>query len=217
MKTIYSILVVALLTVSIQAQNFEEAMQKGLTDFQNAKGPEEMIAVANYFERISSAEPEEWLPSYYSSYIFTILCFMTDDLAEKEIFLDKAQQSLDIAMKIDSKNSEIHTMQGMLYQAYIGLDPAANGMIYSGKARTSFEFAKKYDATNPRPVYLQALSVMHTPAQFGGGKDVACPMFTQAAGMFESFEPSSAIVPNWGKEDCEKYLGQCGDVADAKQ
>lgn len=217
MKTFYSILVVSLLTISIQAQNFEEAIQKGLTDFQTSKGPEDMMAAANYFERIANAEPTEWLPAYYSAQIYTIICFMTQDVAEKEIYLEKAQAAVDKAMKIDSKNSEIHALQGMVYQAYIGLDPATNGMIYSGKANTSFEFAKKYDVTNPRPIYLQAISVMHTPAQYGGGKDAACPMLQHAAALFEAFKPTSAIAPNWGKEDCEKYLGQCGDVAEVKQ
>lgn len=217
MKTFYSILTACFLVVTLNAQSFEDAIQKGLNDFSTSNSPAEMIAVANYFERVSMAESGEWLPAYYSAQVYTILCFMTPDVAEKEIYLEKAQQAVDRAMKIEAKNSEIHTMQGMLYQAYIGLDPATNGMIYSGKANTSFEFAKKYDETNPRPIYLQAISIMHTPQQYGGGSGVACPMFTQAAALFDSFQPKSDIAPNWGKEDCQNYLNQCSDVANVTQ
>lgn len=215
MKTIYSIILICAVSFNLNAQgNYEEAIQKGLNDFYQSTSIEEMIAAANLFERISAAESAQWLPNYYSAYIYTILCFKTQEIAEKEIYLEKAQAAIDKAMDINDKESEIHTLQGMLYQAYIGLDPAKNGMIYSGKANTSFHFAEKYNPANPRPVYLQAISIMHTPEQYGGGKSAACPLFEKAIGLFESFEPADAIAPNWGKEDCMQYSSQCSDVAE---
>lgn len=216
MKTIYSIILICVFSITLQAQNYEEAIQKGLKDFYQSENSEDMLAAANFFERVVNAEPEQWLPAYYTAYIYTILCFGTEDVAQKESYLEKAQVAVDMAMKVDEKNSEIYTLQGMLYQAYIGLDPAVNGMAYSGKANTAFGFATSFDNTNPRPIYLQAISIMYTPEQYGGGKDVACPMFTKAAAMFEAFQPADDLMPNWGKEDCQNYLAQCSGVATLK-
>lgn len=215
MRTLLLALFASIMALNINAQeNVEEAIQKGLTDLSQCETTEDMVAVANFFERVAAAEPDEWLVNYYASYLYAIIVFRTEDVSVKEVYLEKAQQALDKAMGIEKQNSELYTMQGMVYQAYIGLDPMNNGMVYSGKANTAFEFAKKYDPSNPRPLYLQAISMMYTPEEYGGGKAVACSMFSAAAEMFQAFTPVSEIFPNWGEEECNQYISKCSAVAE---
>lgn len=215
MKTIYSLFIACLFVINLNAQNsYAEAMQKGLSDFGKAQSAEELIAAANQFERVGSVETNEWLPNYYAGLIQVIVTFQTEDLAKKEAYLEKAQLMIDKAMQMSAEESELHTLQGMWYQAYIGLDPMQNGMVYSGKANASFQNALAYNPSNPRPIYLQAVSVMHTPEQYGGGKKIACPMFQQAQQMFDGFETEMEFAPDWGGDDCTKYLSACSEVAE---
>ncbi|MBN2348379.1 MAG: hypothetical protein JXJ22_06055 [Bacteroidales bacterium] len=210
MKTMSLILALAVTgTLAWSQPNFEAAMGSALADFGKAQSLEDMKTSAARFERIAAAEPEEWLPGYYSSMIYCLLAFKTMDVKEKQNYIDLAQKQIDAALKITDKESELHTMQGMIYQAVIGLDPMNNGALYSGKASGCFGLARKLDPKNPRPVYLEGLSVLNTPEQFGGGKTAALPLLEKAAGLFKNFEPKSEIYPNWGKEDCEKQLLAC--------
>jgi hypothetical protein len=210
MKTNLIVAVFLVVSVNLFAQSdYEKAVIQNLESLGSAQSLEDMVAVANKFERIAVAESNEWLPRYYASYINIILSFKTQDIPQKQKYLDFAQQQLDEATKINSEESEIHTLQGMLYQAYIMLNPMANGQIYSGKAHASFNDAKKLNPNNPRPYYLEALNIMHTPEEYGGGKKAALPLLSQASELFLKFKPVNGIMPSWGEEDCEKQLQTC--------
>ena len=210
MKKLSALLFVSLINLCTYAQsNVEKAIKSALTELDSAKTLDDMKAVGAKFDRISAAEVNEWLPRYYSSYIYCILAFKNQDPADKKSYLDYAQKQLDEAMKIDPKESEIFTLQGMIYQAIIGIDPMNNGQVYSGKAAGAFNTAMRLDPNNPRPYYLQGLSVMYTPEQYGGGKKAAVGLFTKANELYASFVPASDIAPNWGKEDCARNLAAC--------
>jgi hypothetical protein len=210
MKKLSMIIIGTLLSMSLFAQSsYEEAMQTALGKFGSAASINELQAAASQFERIAELETEEWLPAYYASLIYCIITFRTDDPQKKEAFLKQSQSLIDNAMKVAPNESEIYTLQGMHYQAYIGIDPARNGQIYGPKASGAFQTAIKLNADNPRPYYLQAVSLMHTPREYGGGNEVALPLFEQAMKLFNSSTTENSFYPNWGKEDCEQNLLMC--------
>lgn len=214
MKTLFFIALISFSGISLHAQkNLDEAIFKGLKDLTAVQSAEDFISVSNYFERLSAAEPQQWLPAYYSAYLQIISAFNSADPVQKEAILQKAQNEIAKALKIAPEESELHTLQGMLYQAYIGIDPARYGQEYSGKAAACFNDAQAYDTSNPRPVYLQALSVFNTPKQYGGGLEAACPVFGMAAELFKKFQPKGSIYPNWGAEDCQTYINNCASLA----
>ncbi len=192
--------------------NFENAIADGLKKFEGSKSLDEMKIAADHFDRIAVAEPEEWLPLYYSSMIHCILAFSKQDAESKQKESDFALEKVEQALKLEDKESEIYALKGMVYQAIITIDPMNNGQAYSAKASGSFEMAKKLDPTNPRPYYLQAVSVLYTPAEFGGGKKAALPMLEKAMQLFNTFEPQSDIYPHWGKDDCQKQLLTCKET-----
>lgn len=210
MKTLTMIFISALLSTSLFAQNkYTEAMQAALAKFGSAKGTNELQEAASQFERIAEVETEEWLPGYYASMIYCIIAFQTKDPMKIETLLAQAQSLLNNALNVSPEESELHTMQGMIYQAYIGIDPAQNGQLYSAKANGAFQVAIKLNAENPRPYYLQAVSIMHTPEEYGGGKKAALPLFEQAMTLFEKQSSDQPFYPDWGKEDCRNYIKSC--------
>lgn len=210
MKTFFTMILLVIWTIGLHGQNnYEEAMIRALTQLGSASSTSDYRAVAAQFERIAEVESGEWLPPYYASMVYCIMSFQTEDPSVKEGYVAQAQKQIDAAMKVAPEESEVHTMQGMIYQATIMIDPQANGQIYSAKANGSFQTAMKLNSTNPRPLYLEATSVMHTPEQFGGGKATALPIFEQAMELFDSFKPASPLYPNWGREDCEVNLAVC--------
>ncbi len=210
MKTIYSIIILLAAVPCLSGQTeFEKAMMKNLQAMDTSKSEQQMKDLAAKFDRMAVAEPTQWLPRYYSSLVYTILSFQTNDAVVKQSYIDYAQKQIDEAMKIAPQESEILTLQGMIYQSIITLDPMKNGQIYSGKAAGSFQMASQLNPGNPRPVYMQAISIMYTPEEYGGGKKVAYPLFVKAMELFGLFLPAGDIYPKWGKEDCEKNLEMC--------
>lgn len=189
--------------------DFDNAIIDGLHQLDSAKTMEDMQAVANKFERIAQAKPDEWLPLYYSAMVNGIQAFKIQDTEQKKALTDHALEMIDKALEINPDESEIYTLQGMIYQAVITIDPMNNGQLYSSKANGCFKTALKLNANNPRPYYLQAISLFYTPAEYGGGKKAALPLFEKAMELYkgESTEPS--IYPHWGKDDCEKQLRAC--------
>lgn len=212
MKTFSMIFIATILYMGISVQGqYEEAMKASLEKFGSAGSTDELIAAASQFERIAEAEPEQWLPGYYSSLIYCIVTFRTEETEKKEDLLKQAQVMLDKSLEVAPKESELHAMQGMIYQAYMTIDPARNGQIYSPKANGALETAIKLNAENPRPYYLQAVSIMYTPKEYGGGKHAALPLFEKALVLFNEQSSDQAFYPDWGKEDCERNIQACKD------
>lgn len=207
MKKLIFLLTFAIIHMAGHGQTtFDTAMQQQLSQFGQAKSIDEMILAAAGFERISNAEPQQWLPRYYHALIFCIAAFQTQDPVRKENLIDGAQQSVLSALHIAPNESELHTLQGMVYQASITLDPQKNGQEYSSKADGAFQLAMKLNPSNPRPYYLQAISIMNTPEQYGGGIKNALPLLEKASTLFDSFAPSNSFYPDWGKSECKKLV-----------
>ncbi len=210
MKTLSFIIVVLVLSMNLSAQSqYEKAMSDALEKFGQAGTSDELNAAAAQFERISEVETKEWLPSYYASLVYCTSSFRITEPDKKKLVLDQAQVQLEKAMNIAPDESELYTLQGLIYQGYMAYDPMQYGQLYGPKANGAFQTAIKLNAGNPRPYYLQGVSIMHTPKEYGGGKQAALPLLEQALQLFEKEEPKGDFYPGWGKEDCEKNLELC--------
>ncbi len=195
-----SIIILATLFIYAGNKDYMEAMGKNLQELGSAKSAVEFQALANNFERIAEAEPEEWLPNYYVAYCYINMVFAKDATADIDRNLDKAEAFLGKARTISSENSEIEVLQGWIYQGRIQVDPMGRGMSYSQKAAGSFGLAKNFNPDNPRIYFLTGQNLLYTPEMFGGGKEAACPYFLEAQEKYDKFEPETPISPNWGKE-----------------
>ena len=200
------VLVNTFFTAFSQSDKFVGAMTGALEQMKTAKTPEENAAVAAKFERIGDAEKTQWLPYYYAALIKARIAFEAKD---KDKAADEATALLDKAEALEKNNSEIFCVRATICYGHMMVDPMNRWMQYGAEATKNLEASKKADATNPRPVLLQANSLKNTPEQFGGGCATAKPVAEKAAKLLADFKPASPLHPNWGKEMADQILESC--------
>jgi len=193
-----------------QSEKYTAAMKKNLALFDSAKTAASYTAMANTFERIGDAEKTQWAPYYYAALALSSVGWMPetsdkDANAEKMLaFCTKAEAlAPDNAAK-----SEIETVRNMASTQQMMVNPQARWATYGKAAGEALQKAMTLNANNPRAYYLQGMSLMGTPAAFGGGKDKAKPVFEKAIELYKAEKPAT-LYPDWGKKQAEEALAQC--------
>ena len=210
MKTLFltfSLVLSAVLTFAQTA--YVTALSGAITNLQNVRNPTELQTTINKLERIASTETREYLPLYYAAQGYILLSFMEKEGGKKDQLLDRAQQHLDKALKLQPNESELYALQGFLHQGRISVDFMSRGQQYAGLAMQALEKAKILNPENPRVYYLIGQNLFYTPAMFGGGPAAALPLLTQAQQKFEQFKPASPIIPTWGLVTNNILLEKC--------
>jgi len=191
-----------------QSDKYVSAMKGNIAQIDSAsmgKGTE----LANNFERIGDAEKTQWLPYYYAAYCTIIQGMVEQDASKKDAIADKAKGFIDKAEAILGKeNSETDVIKAMIATVYMTVDPQSRYMTYGPQIKELTEKSKSLDSTNPRPLLLQAENTFYTPEAYGGGKDVAKPLFDKASALDEAFKPETEISPNWGGPAIKYFLSQ---------
>ncbi len=182
-----------------QNEKYIAVMEKTIAQMIPQQSTEKWQACANAFERIANAESDQWLPAYYHAYCNMMMALNGyQQKTEFEPYLDKAQESLDKAAKLEPNNSEILSLQAYIYQGRIWPNPMVNGATYAPKSIATCDKAIELDPTNPRPYYLKGQNTYFTPEFFGGGAKNALPFLKEANEKFQTFVKASAIHPDWG-------------------
>jgi hypothetical protein len=165
--------------------------------------------LANCSERILLVYKNEWLPYYYDAWANINMSFIQTREEEKEMYCNRAQALLDDAIKIKPGESELFVLQSLLYYARMSISPMINGPLYLPKAVNALKDAEKLEPENPRIYYLRGKSAINTPKIFGGGREIAVPLFEKALAMYKIFKRKSTIHPDWGREDSERLYNEC--------
>jgi tetratricopeptide (TPR) repeat protein len=137
--------------------------------------------------------------------------------AESLARLKGAEKDLHELLKLNSKSGEAHA----LLASVLGLLIRAGGnkMALGPEAQSMREASLKLEPNNPRVVLQAAITLFHTPAEYGGGADKAEAGLRQAIALFER-EPAGRPWPSWGRFDAHAWLGQAlaarGDKAGAR-
>ncbi|SOD93286.1 hypothetical protein [Spirosoma fluviale] len=212
--TLFLLLVVVLAKVPALAQSdqYKQAMKQAIATMQTRNEQStiaDMLASANQFERIASAEPNQWLPRYYAGLNYVYLGFMGKDEAAKDKYLDQADVNLKAAEGISPDNDELAVLKAYIAQARMVVDPMNRWQQYGPLFQAGIDKAKSLNANNPRPYALEGSSLMYTPDQFGGGPTTACPVLKQAVEKFATFKPASDLSPIWGQKQIEPLMVKC--------
>ena len=191
-----------------QSDKYVSAMKGNIAQIDSAS-MEKGTELANNFERIGDAEKTQWLPYYYAAYCTIIQGMVEQDASKKDAIADKAKGFIDKAEAILGKeNSETDVIKAMIATVYMTVDPQSRYMTYGPQIKELTEKSKSLDSTNPRPLLLQAENTFYTPEAYGGGKDVAKPLFDKASALNEAFKPETEISPNWGGPAIKYFLSQ---------
>ncbi|HMU08470.1 MAG TPA: hypothetical protein PKC54_00570 [Ferruginibacter sp.] len=212
MKKFMLIIAVILTTANVFAQSdrYIAAMKNNIaaidTSFRN---PANLLSLANNFERIATAEKNQWLAYYYAALCQVNYTYMEQDKSKIDAIADKATALIDKADSLQPKNSEISCLKSMIASSHMMVNPMQRYMEYGAEITAHLEDAMQQDPLNPRPEYLKGQGLKYTPEQFGGGCTAAKPILQSSLDKFNTFKPASDIHPNWGKQRVEKLLSEC--------
>lgn len=155
---------------------------------------------ANMFERIATAEPDNWLPPFYVAQINVFNSFSEKDKTKLTAQLGKARDFLNDAMAISKDNPEIMVLEAQWYTAWIVFDGQQYGMTYSPKVAELYQKALVIAPENPRVVLGKTEWDMGSARFFGQPVDKYCPELERAVGLFDTFVPEGEFYPQGGKE-----------------
>jgi hypothetical protein len=209
-----SILFLSVMIVSIysfgQSEKYLAAMKNNIAAIDTSfKNPQNLLSLANNFERIASAEKNQWLPYYYAALCQVNYTYMEEDKSKIDAIADKATSLINKADSLQPENSEISCIKSMIASSHMMVNPMQRYMEYGQLSAAELENAMKQDPSNPRPYYLKGQGLKYTPEQFGGGCKTAVEQLQTAMDKYAAFKPASEISPNWGKQRTEMLLNEC--------
>ena len=204
MQKLIVILVLFATTVVTSQTKYEQGMQKAFELW--GTNPSE---ASQLFERIATAEPDNWLPNYYASQVLILNAFSIKDKEQLTIQLNKAQDLLNQATAISKDNPEIMINQALLHTVWIAFDGATYGMTLSGKVMSLYNQAEALAPNTPRVVLNKAEWEMGSARYFGQDTTPFCKDVERALELFANFKPESPFHPKWGKERAEEILENC--------
>jgi len=212
MKRIILFCLAAVLGMSgfAQSEKYTAAMKANLFALDTSfKNPANLLAMANNFERIASAEKNQWLPYYYAAYCQVNYGFFEQDKTKVDAIANKAGELISKADALNPNNSEISCIKSMIATCHLMVNPMQRYMEYGQESADHMDAAIKQDPSNPRPYLLKGQNLKFTPAEFGGGCSTAKPELQTALDKFAAFKPASELHPNWGKARVEDLMKDC--------
>jgi predicted Zn-dependent protease len=205
MEKVLFILAFTISTLGMSQSNYEQGMQKAFQLWGEGNSAE----ASALFERIASAEKDNWLPGYYVALVNTTNAFSTQDAKTAESQLTKAQNALNPLLVNHPNNAELLVMQAMIHTAYIAKDPMTKGQRLSGQVMQLYGKAEAIDPNNPRVVLNKAQFEMGSAQFFGTDIKPICAQLKKAIQLFDTFKPETPFHPNWGKDQAEQTLRGC--------
>ncbi len=192
-------------TMTFAQTQFEKGMTKAFELWKEGKNTE----ASAMFERIASAEKDNWLPNYYVALVNTTSSFTTKDKEKVNALLTKAQDVLDIEMVKNPDNAELLVMQAMIYTGWVAFDPMTYGMTLSAKVMETYAKAQKIAPENPRVVFGKAEYEMGGAKFFGTDIKPMCAEVERSIALFDKFKPETPFSPKWGKDRAVQTLAEC--------
>lgn len=193
-------------TASNPDAKFTTAMEASLKILDTASTADTYIMLANNFERIGEADKKNWQPYYYAALCYAYMAVNVKDKTRIDPLASKADVYLQQAVLLSSNNSEIVTLQAMLLNLQILVDPVNRFQDYSVQSAEYIKKAKEWNPANPRPYLIEGRTKLFTPAAFGGGPGAAKPVLEKAIALYKAFIPENSIAPVWGLSQAEKLL-----------
>ncbi len=205
MTRLFTMLVLFITSLVTAQSPYDQGMQKAFKLWEEGKDME----ASAIFERIASAEKNNWLPNYYVALVNTTQSFLTKDKEKINALLTKAQTAQDNALMIAPDEPELLVMQAMIYTAYIVFDPMNNGMKLSPKVNEMYAKAQALAPNNPRAVFCKAEFDMGGAKYFGSDTKPICAEIQRSIELFRNFKPASVYHPKWGQDRAEQMLAEC--------
>ncbi len=200
--TTIALFICSILTAQTQ---YEQGMSKALGLWQEGKVTESTAL----FERIASAEKNNWLPNYYIALMNSTSAIGMQDKEKMTAMANKAQSALDIEVIKTPDNPELLIVQALIHTVWLVSDPMTNGQKLSPKIMELYEKASKIAPENPRVILSKAEFEIGGAAFWGTDTKPMCDQVKRSIPLFENEKPATPFSPKWGKDRAETVLKNC--------
>lgn len=183
-------------------------MRKALDLFEEDKLDE----ASNLFERIATAESDEWLPSYYVAEIAIIKNwkdFENRKVSDLKLNLDKAQEFVNSIRTIDPETSYADYLQAQLYTVWVAHDGMKYGMKYVGQIGSLYQKVVTQESDNPMFISSKAGWDMGSAKYFGTSVEPYCAELRRAIELFATFKPETEFHPKGNLKSALETAKDC--------
>ena len=206
MKKVIIIIIVLISFNGIAQTQYQKGMQKAL-DLWGENKPWEAV---NLFERIATAEPNEWLPPFYVSYITVIQSFGEKDEAKLKAQMEKSLRFMNDAKAIAKDEVEIILLDCLWHTVWVAYDGSTYGMSYSAKVSMMYQEALQLAPDNPRVLLNKAEWGIGGAKFFGQSTEPYCKEIQRAIELFADFKPAGEFYPTGGLKRAENlFIDNC--------
>ena len=202
-------LIIAMLLLGGTVTNAQDRYTSGMEKAFGLWQEQKIVEASNLFERIATAEPDNWLPYYYVSQVNTVASFGEKDEVKLSRQLEKAKEFLEVAKAISPDNPELLVQEALINTAWISFDGATYGMTLSSKNVQLYSKALELAPENPRVILSKAEWDMGSARYFGKDTSPYCKDVERALELFATFKSDIPFYPTWGKERAEQVLASC--------
>jgi len=208
-RTLLFVLTFLFISLGFKAQTrYEKEMKTTLDALYKANSLATYKAVANKFEAISRVEKDNWLPTYYVSYVYTVLAHFEKETDSKDKSLEVAQNYFNKSKSQSGNKEELAILQAYIHQSTFFASPMTRLNDF-GTISSEIEGLLKSYPNNPRIHLLQGIQLFHKPGFLGGGASKAKPFFQKAETIFSKSQNSNSLNPAWGRILNTIYLKKC--------
>ncbi len=198
------------LLLSFNTGGYESAMKSTLDDMKKVQNLADLVVIANKFDRIGTAEKDQWLPYYYSAYCYILMTTQESDLTKWDSYLNTADINIEKSEKLNPNMVEILALRGFSSMMRINVDPAVRGQEYSMKSVGYLQQANQLNDQNPRVILMLAQMQYGTAQFFGSDTAPICDQFKKAVELFDQqSNDSDSILPSWGKPQAQSMVKNC--------
>ncbi|WP_405562342.1 tetratricopeptide repeat protein [Polaribacter sp. Asnod6-C07] len=205
MKKVLFIIAIFIATGISAQTKYQKGMQKAFDLWNQNK----LTEASQLFERISKAEPENWLPAYYAATVEIISSFGIKNETVLTAKLTKAQEFLDAAKSNSENNPELIITQALLNLGYIAFDGQKYGMTLSGKNNMLYAKALELAPNNPRVILGKAEWEMGAAKFFGKSTAPYCDAIKKAIELGKAEKVEQEFYPKFQLKRAEEVLQKC--------
>ena len=164
-------------------------------------------AVRAEFEVFTMADKDHDRLEHYRQYYLALADFRAGSIEREQagVLLEQCLRGLDTALDTSPDFVEGLVLQAACAGNLISLQPQRT-LELSVLSQRAIQLARELEPDNPRAAFVEALSILFLPKNFGGGPQAAQRLFEDAVRRFEAGPARDPLV-NWGEDEAYLWLG----------
>ncbi len=207
MKKLISIVLMSLPLLTL-ANSFSSEMKKAMTQYESAASVKDFVLVSNVFAKIAEANPNRWEPAYYEAFCLLTAGFDSEEVGEKDAYLNKVEIQIEDLLAKWENNAEIWNLKGMYLSARLMQD-YRRAVTISPQIAASAQQALALSPRNPRALFLKIRNEMGMAQFMGSDLTPCCAEAAKALAEFNQFKVESEWSPQWGQDLLKNIAETC--------